>query len=219
MKKNKDEIKNFLKETHHRKVRLAVVDIDGVLRGKVVSVDKFMGILDGGMGFCAVVFGWDMEDKSYDNVQVTGWHTGYPDFEAKVDPATLRKIPWDNNLPFFLADFSGDKGKGAEVCPRSLLKNVKAQAEVNGFQAQFSQEFEWFNFEMTPDGFYKQVTEEAKPMTPGMFGYSILRSSLKQAYFNDLFDLAMALISLWKDFIPRQVQGYMRLPSNIQIFF
>ncbi|MFC4871891.1 glutamine synthetase family protein [Negadavirga shengliensis] len=188
MKKSKDEIRNFLRESHHQKVRLAVVDIDGVLRGKVVSAEKFISILEGGMGFCAVVFGWDMEDKSYDNIQVTGWHTGYPDFEARVDPNTMRKVPWDDDLPFFLADFSEDKGQGAEVCPRSLLKKIKAQAETEGFKAQFSQEFEWFNFEMTPEAFYSHEAGAAKPLTPGMFGYSILRSSLKHAYFNELFD-------------------------------
>ncbi len=189
MKKTKEEIKNYLKDNHCHKVKLAIVDIDGVLRGKVVALDKFMGILDGGMGFCAVVFGWDMEDKSYDNVQVTGWHTGYPDFDAQVDPTTMRRIPWDNNLPFFLADFQDDTDKGASVCPRTLLKKIKQQAIDMGFNPQFSQEFEWFNFEATPDGFNAGILDNTKPMTPGMFGYSHLRSSLKREYFNDLFDM------------------------------
>jgi glutamine synthetase len=189
MKKTKEEIKNYLKDNHCHKVKLAIVDIDGVLRGKVVALDKFMGILDGGMGFCAVVFGWDMEDKSYDNVQVTGWHTGYPDFDAKVDPTTMRRIPWDNNLPFFLADFQDDMDKGATVCPRTLLKKIKVQAIEMGFNPQFAQEFEWFNFEATPDGFSAGIPDNTKPMTPGMFGYSHLRSSLKREYFNGLFDM------------------------------
>ncbi len=186
--KSKIEIKAYLENNDFHKVKLAIVDIDGVLRGKVVSQEKFLSILEGGMGFCAVVFGWDMEDKSYDNVKVTGWHTGYPDFDARVDHTTLRNIPWENSLPFFLADFSDVDGKGLEVCPRSLLKRIKAQAEDLGLVARFAQEFEWFNFETTPDGFQKLLPENSKPLTPGMFGYSILRSSLKSAFFNDLFD-------------------------------
>ncbi len=187
--KSKVEIKAYLQNNDYHKVKLAVVDIDGVLRGKVVSQDKFLTILEGGMGFCAVVFGWDMEDKSYDNVDVTGWHTGYPDFDARVDHGTLRNIPWENGLPFFLADFSDAEGKGLEVCPRSLLKRIRKKAKDQGLLPRFAQEFEWFNFETTPDRFHKEEPGHSKPMTPGMFGYSILRSSLKSPFFNDLFDL------------------------------
>jgi glutamine synthetase len=189
MKYTKEEVIESLKESSFNKVRLAIVDIDGVLRGKVVSMEKFFSILNGGLGFCAVVFGWDIEDESYDNVSVTGWHTGYPDFQAMIDPSTYRKIPWENDLPFFLADFSKDKGNGALVCPRTLLKNIQKQALDEGFIPQFSQEFEWFNFETTPEAYKDDSIVTTKPMTPGMFGYSILRSSLKSAFFNDLFDL------------------------------
>src|SRR5690606_15085668 len=35
------EIAQHIKNSGHNKVKLAVVDIDGILRGKVVSLDKF----------------------------------------------------------------------------------------------------------------------------------------------------------------------------------
>ena len=53
----------------------------------------------------------------------------------------------------------------------------------------FSQEFEWFNFLETPDDLNTKDFRNIKPITPGMFGYSVLRSSMKSDYFNDLFDL------------------------------
>jgi glutamine synthetase len=40
-----------LKEKGTTKVKLAITDIDGILRGKVVSFDKFASIVDGGFGF------------------------------------------------------------------------------------------------------------------------------------------------------------------------
>ena len=188
MIKSKDDIRAYLRDNSCSKVKLAIVDIDGILRGKIVSADKFRTILDGGMGFCAVVFGWDMEDKSYDNVNVTGWHNGYPDFDAMVDTRTFRQIPWEDDIPFFLADFSNEKGEGLDVCPRTLLKRIDNRALEMGFKPQFSEEFEWFNFETTPDGYYGQDLSKTKPLTPGMFGYSILKSSQKSAFFHDLFD-------------------------------
>lgn len=43
----------------HRKVKLAGIDADGVLRGKLISKDKFLSaIKSDGLGWCSVVFGW-----------------------------------------------------------------------------------------------------------------------------------------------------------------
>ena len=58
-------------------VKVAVTDTDGVLRGKYMQRDKFLSALEGGFGFCDVVLGWDSNDQLYDNVSLTGWHTGY----------------------------------------------------------------------------------------------------------------------------------------------
>src|ERR1700760_453944 len=65
-------------------------DIDGVLRGKYVSLDKLESALSKGFGFCDVIFGWDVADVLYDNAKVTGWHTGYPDTQGVLDPTTAR---------------------------------------------------------------------------------------------------------------------------------
>src|SRR5450631_619494 len=67
-----------------QRVKVAVSDIDGVLRGKYLHKDKFFSAAEGGFGFCDVVFGWDMTDHCYDNTTVTGWHKGYPDALARI---------------------------------------------------------------------------------------------------------------------------------------
>src|SRR5207248_5514108 len=72
------------------KVKVAVSDIDGVLRGKYIHKDKFFSAVEGGFGFCDVVFGWDMTDEPYDNTQVTGWHKGFPDAMVRLDLGTHR---------------------------------------------------------------------------------------------------------------------------------
>ena len=77
----------------HNKARVAICDIDGVLRGKYLHKDKFRSVAESGFGFCNVVFGWDVADACYDNVAYTGWHTGYPDADARVDMSTYREIP------------------------------------------------------------------------------------------------------------------------------
>jgi glutamine synthetase len=183
------EILAYVKNHPSGKVKLAVTDIDGVLRGKYVSTEKFLGIVDSNFGFCDVVFGWDAGDVAYDNAEYTGWHTGYPDAKATIDLSTFRKIPWENDVPFFLGEFVDQKNEALYVCPRQLLKQVISRTEKEGFKPYFSQEFEWFNFEETPQTAEAKGYRNLTPLTPGMFGYSILRSTLRTDYFTALFDL------------------------------
>jgi glutamine synthetase len=186
------ELLSQLEAGHTEKVKLAVTDIDGILRGKVISFDKFRSIVEKGFGFCDVVFGWDAVDKAYDNGVFTGWHTGYPDVLAVVDPGTFRQVPWEGEMPFFLADFrvgrTGEGGGTLPVCPRGLLKKLVQQAADEGYTAFFSQEFEWFNFLAASDDPARRSFQDLKPITQGMFGYSILRASQGSTYFHELWD-------------------------------
>ena len=184
-----EEIVNTVRNHPSGKVKLAVTDIDGVLRGKYISTEKFLSVVEGNLGFCDVIFGWDSADVAYNNGKVTGWHSGYPDANAKLDLTTFRQIPWEDNIPLFLAEFIEKDNKPAFYCPRQLLKKIKGEAEKQGFKATFSQEFEWFNFRETPDTLHEKDFRKLKPLTPGMFGYSILRTSLQNPFFTDLFEL------------------------------
>ena len=121
MKKAKSESKDgaaiveALRKAGTPKVKVAVSDIDGILRGKYMGRDKFFSALDKGFGFCDVVLGWDSNDQLYDNTTLTGWHTAYPDATARVLPETMRLIPFENDLPFFLSEFDG---YAEAACPR-----------------------------------------------------------------------------------------------------
>ena len=45
-----------------RQVKLGLTDIDGVIRGKYVGLQKFAGLMQKQGGFCDCVFGWDIDD-------------------------------------------------------------------------------------------------------------------------------------------------------------
>jgi glutamine synthetase len=178
---------DYVKSHPSGKVKIAYSDIDGILRGKYISTEKFLGLVDGTTSFCDVIFGWDSSDVAYDNTSFTGWHSGYPDAPARLDLATFRKIPWENDLPFFLGELVNDKGKPSHVCPRQLLKRIINNASQQGFVPIFSQEFEWFNYAETPQSARAKNFKDLTPITPGMFGYSILRTTLQNPFFHDLF--------------------------------
>jgi glutamine synthetase len=182
------EILQYVKNHPSGKVKIAVADMDGILRGKYISSEKFLSIAEKGTSFCDVIMGWDAADVLYDKAEFTGWHTGYPDSPASIDLNTFRKIPWENDIPFFLAELNDHKKNPSEICPRQLLKKITAQAEQMGFTPYMSQEFEWFSFAETPQSANEKQFKNLQPLSPGSFGYSILRTSLNNPFFTDLFE-------------------------------
>ncbi|MBL8327097.1 MAG: glutamine synthetase [Rubrivivax sp.] len=181
-----------LRASDTAKVKVAVSDIDGILRGKYLHRDKFFGAAEGGFGFCDVVFGWDSHDQCYDNTQVTGWQHGFPDALARIDLATARRVPWDHQVPFFLGEFVNADGSPFPVCPRQTLKRVLKRAEKLGFAPMAGVEFEWFNFTETPQSWAAKRGVGPEPITPGMFGYSLLRMADQRGFFNALMDEMLA---------------------------
>ena len=183
---NPKKILDSIRKSPAKNVKVAVSDIDGVLRGKLIQKDKFLSAAETGFGFCNVVFGWDSGDTCYDNADYTGWHTGYPDAQIRIDLSTQRHVPWNDKLPFFLGEFITASGDPLEICPRQLLKKVLATGQEAGYKADCGLEFEWFNFKETPQSLAAKHYLDPEPLSPGMFGYSLLRSSLNQPYFNAL---------------------------------
>lgn len=183
---HKIQILEEIKKSEVSHIKVAVTDMDGILRGKYILKDKFLSAAESGFGFCNVIFGWDSTDVCYDNSAYTGWHSGYPDAQARLDLNTYRKIPWDKQTPFFLADFEDGKGSPLAICPRQLLKKMTSKLTSLGYSAKMGVEYEWFNFKETPQSWAEKKYVAPEPITPGMFGYSLLRSSLNQPFFEAL---------------------------------
>jgi glutamine synthetase len=171
-----------------RWAKIGGFDIDGVLRGKYVSLEKLRSALDDGFGFCDVIFGWDMADVLYDAAKVTGWHSGYPDAHAVLDPSTLRRIPWEPGVAALLCDFRDESGAPHPACPRSLLKKMRARAKDQGFDVLFGAEFEFFFFRESRDELAAKGYTNLTPLDPGMMGYSWLRTGQDAELVRDILD-------------------------------
>lgn len=122
---------------HDTSVKLAGLDADGILRGKLVSKKKFLSVAAGGLGFCSVTFGWDMHDQTYAReLGVSNAANGYRDVVAVPDLSSFRRIPWEGDVPFFLVDFLDPETRGPVcACPRGLLKGVLERVGEAGFKA------------------------------------------------------------------------------------
>jgi glutamine synthetase len=175
-----------VEESGHSHVKVAVTDIDGILRGKYMGREKFLSALENGFGFCDVVLGWDSNDQLYDNVAYTGWHTAYPDAPVRVVPETMRRIPFENETLFFLGEFAPPADA---VCPRGTLRRVVEKARAMGFAPYAAVEYEFFLFEETPHSVREKGYRGLKPITPGFFGYSVLRNSVLAEFYHELLAL------------------------------
>jgi glutamine synthetase len=166
-------------------VKLGVFDIDGILRGKYVSRDKFLSALDNGFGFCDVVLGWDCQDQLYDNVRYTGWHTGYPDAPVRVLPDSCRTLPFEDGGLFFLGEFAPP---AEAVCPRALLRRVIDRGRQQGYEAYAGFEYEFFVFRESPQSVREKHYRGLTPMAPGWFGYSVIRNSAGSEFYRALLE-------------------------------
>ncbi|KAJ3472423.1 hypothetical protein NLG97_g10999 [Lecanicillium saksenae] len=160
------------------RVKLAGLDVDGILRGKVISKKKFLSVAEAGFGFCSVIFGWDMHDKTYmRELKISNAENGYRDILAIPDLKTFRRIPWENNIPFFLISFCDPETK-EPIC----------------YGAMAGAEYEFYTFK-TPDDskspapFLQQNPHDQLPsLTEGMFGYSLNRPVHNKDYYYEVFD-------------------------------
>ncbi|PPQ63260.1 hypothetical protein CVT24_006785 [Panaeolus cyanescens] len=187
------ELEDLLK--NDIKVKVAGVDVDGVLRGKFMSKDKFLSAAKyDGFGFCSVIFGWDIHDTVYSKeLLISNKSNGYRDVIAVIDLSSYRRIPWENNVPFFLLSFLDPETKAPlPVDPRGVLKLAAEKAQTFGYECLSGVEYEYFNFKETAHSAADKSFSGLQPLTPGMHGYSLLRTQLNNQYFHDIFDQSAA---------------------------
>ena len=180
------ELKAYVEASALPYVKVGVFDIDGVLRGKYMARDKLISSLDEGFGFCDVVMGWDCKDQLLDNLAMTGWHTAYPDAKARLLPETTRLIPFEDNMPLVLGEFTGHM---EAVCPRSLLRRILERAAAMGYGVKSSAEFEFFVFAETPHSVREKNYKNLVNITPGDFGYSVIRNTVHADFYHELMTL------------------------------
>lgn len=175
-----------LKTTTPEYYTVGLFDTDGLFRGKRMHPDKYESASKNGFGFCDVVFGWDIDDQIYDNTTMTGWHTGFPDFQVELDANTQRNIPYEPNTQLIIGNA---KGPTEAICPRSVLKRTLQRGLDLGMQFKVAFEYEFFMFKETPESVREKGFKNLTPLSPGSFGYSVLRGGVKQGFHQSLWEL------------------------------
>ncbi|KAL4889887.1 hypothetical protein BDV59DRAFT_185694 [Aspergillus ambiguus] len=195
-----EELPNLL--ANDIKVKVAGIDCDGILRGKVMSKEKFLGIAQKGFGFSSAVFGWDMQDMLYTTeAKIAPADSGYVDFLAVPDLNTFRRIPWEDNIPFFLVHFV-QNGSPVSADGRNMLRTIRDKLAAANCKGLAGVELEFMNFQTPSEDGYgigsqtpdicafldKNAPGALRPITGGSFSYSALRTVPYKKFFYDIFD-------------------------------
>jgi len=182
-----EDAKRIVDERNLSHVKVGLFDIDGIMRGKYMSKEKFFSSLEGGFAFCDVVLGWDSKDQLYDNGKVTGWNTGYPDAPVRILPNTCRDIVDEPGQLLFISEFVDEAEK---VCPRGILRKVIEKGKAMGFDAFAALEYEFFMFDETPDSIREKGFRNLKPISPDFFGYSVIRNSVHSELYHKIMAMS-----------------------------
>jgi glutamine synthetase len=180
------QVINYVQNFPRKRVKIAIADIDGILRGKYISRETFLSALSDKLSFCGAIFESDLKTIANSESNDNGEDTIFHDELLKIDIQTFRKIPWENDTPFFMCELEDSVDY---VCPRGLLRQVVNMAESMGLFPYFSQEIEWSNSSVPPSEILKR--NQRAPASPGSksFAYSLFQNGFSQEYYDDLFEL------------------------------
>lgn len=85
-----------------------------------------------------------MDQQYTKELSVSNAANGYHDLAARIDLNSYRRLPWEDNLPFFLISFvDPDTIKPLCACARSILDGVVTKFEnTQGLECLAGAEFE-----------------------------------------------------------------------------
>ncbi|MCK7496417.1 MAG: hypothetical protein MZW92_40055 [Comamonadaceae bacterium] len=108
--------------------------------------------VDGGFGFCDVVFGWDSHGLSATTTRRSPAGSTASRTRWRGSTSTpARRVPWDDDVPFFLGEFVNADGSAVPGLPAPDAEaRARSAPRSSASRRCAGMEFEWFNFAETP---------------------------------------------------------------------
>lgn len=124
-------------------VDLLLPDLSGVLRGKRLPPDGVRSALAGGAFFTTTLYSIDTAGA---NVAESGlvWEAGDADRHLRLDPRTLRPVPWRPGGAQIIGGLGEPDGSGFFADPRRVLADVAARFRPLGLTPVTALEFEFY---------------------------------------------------------------------------
>ncbi len=162
-------------------VIVAQTDMQGRLMGKRFHAAHF---LDSGVHethSCNYLLTVDMEMEPVPGYKSASWQGGYGDYMMKPDPATLRRIPWQEGAALILCDVLDHHGSSpVSVSPRAILKQQIERAKSMGLVPMLASELEFYLFEESFEAAHKSGYRTLTPVSPYNEDYHLFQTTKEE---------------------------------------
>ncbi|MFJ3924275.1 glutamine synthetase family protein [Streptomyces sp. NPDC090022] len=156
-------------------VVLAFPDMQGRLQGKRFAAQFFLDeVLSHGTEGCNYLLAVDTDMNTVDGYEMSSWERGYGDFAMHADPATLRRVPWNDGTAMVLADLAWHDGSPVVAAPRQILRRQLERLAEHGFTAQVGTELEFMVFQDTYEQAWNANYRGLTPANQYNIDYSVL---------------------------------------------
>src|SRR4051794_21061196 len=146
-----DPLDAFLEEQPlTESIDLLLPDLSGILRGKRLPPAGVRAALAGEAFFTTTLYAIDTAGA---NVHESGlvWEEGDADRPLRLDPGTLRPVPWRPGGAQIIGGLGEPDGKGYFADPRHVLARVAAVFAALGLKPVAALEFEFYLIDRAAD--------------------------------------------------------------------
>jgi glutamine synthetase len=211
------DLTTFIADNGIQTLRAGGVDMDGLWRAKSVSAD--LASKGKPLSLSDYVFGIDIHDQLYEpNSAFTGWKTGWPDILMKLDPNTLRCVPWEEGVATAICDYVGWDGGPVDISPRHVLQRAESVVANAGLEPRVGVELEFFILDGRPTTTPAGDFVAPQPMLFGSHGYHPFRGSAHlERWTRTLRQFGLPVESSLTEWGPSQFEINLRYGSPVQV--
>ncbi len=174
-------VRDRLRSEGVRFVQIEVAELDGGLRGKLVSLDKGLA---GEIGFSNILYGLTTADDVYLS-PFSSYDNGFSDIFGRPDAGTVHRLSWRPDTVAVMVDIHDPDGTMSPECPRTVLRRAAAKAAAMGFEPRFAVEYEAFIY-YADDSVSVPSPASLTPVSRGRNAYSLVRLPALRAVFETL---------------------------------
>jgi len=148
------EVRQGLQDDGIDVLRLIYSDVLGITRSKDLLVSQLERAAAHGPAFCQGVWVTNTRGGVLDGHGSIS--DGLPDLVSRLDPSTIRKMPWEPGVAYAIADAFEPNGDISPVSPRSVLSSILAQYSDRGLVPVLGPELEFY-LAHRPNGAWERV--------------------------------------------------------------
>jgi glutamine synthetase len=194
-----DNIEEYIKQRDIHSVEFGFGDINGTMRGKIVTARHFLKNIEESTDLARAPFAWDVQCGVYDDIEFANFTNGFPDLKARPILSTFREIPWRRGTAFVLCEPVDKFGTPFEITPRFVLQKVLKKVDLLGYRLQTGAELEFY-----------LLDSNRKPVFDGVQCYSVNKGAEVEFFLenvrNSLEDFDVKIEATHVEYGPSQLE-------------